>query len=312
MPPVSIPKDVAQRVVAVFAERGVEWLEQFPRLVADLAAQWQLIEIGIPFPGTRAGFVAPVVGPTGREMVLKISPAPAEIRHEALALEYWGGRGAVRLEATDSSRGALLLERVVPGHSLEALALSDDRAATEVASGVIAELQCVGSPPPKDLPTIETWLVSLQLSARPDAPGQLAQVCREAQVVAHDLLCTSDDWVVLHGDLHHDNVLSVGHEGWIATDPKGLLGPHELETAALLRNPRHHVLAQSDPAALIRSRILELTKRLGYDPRRMAQWGFVLAALAATWALEDGEGEREVDRWLSCAAVLREADILAN
>ena len=312
MPPVSIPKDVAHRVVAVFAERGVEWLEHFPPLVADLAAQWQLTDIGAPFPGTRAGFVAPVVGATGREMVLKISPAPAELRHEALALEYWGGRGAVRLEATDTSRGALLLERAVPGHSLEALALSDDRVATEVASGVIAGLQCVESPPPKDLPTIETWLVSLQWSAGPDIPAQLARVCREAQVVAHDLLRSSDDWVVLHGDLHHGNVLSVGHERWITTDPKGLLGPREVETAALLRNPRHHVLAQSDPTALIRSRILVLAERLGYDPRRMAQWGFVLAALAATWAFEDGEEEQEVNRWLSCAGVLREADILAS
>ncbi len=312
MPPLSIPKDVAHRVVAVFAERGVEWLEQFPRLVADLAAQWQLTEIGVPFPGTRAGFVAPVVGPTGREMVLKISPAPAELRHEALALEYWGGRGAVRLEATDTSRGALLLERAVPGHSLEALALSDDRAATEVASVVIAGLQCAGSPPPKDLPTIETWLACLQLSAAPDIPGKLAQVCREAQAVAHDLMCTPDDWVVLHGDLHHGNVLSVGHERWIATDPKGLLGPREVETAALLRNPRYHILARSDPAALIRSRILVLAEHLGYDPRRMAQWGFVLAALAAAWAFEDGEGEREINRWLSCAGVLREADILAR
>jgi streptomycin 6-kinase len=84
------------------------------------------------------------------------------------------------------------------------------------------------------------------------------------------------------------------------------------DLATLLRNPRHQVLARSDPVALIRRRILILAERLGYDPRRLVQWGFVLAALAATWAFEDGEGEREVDRWLSCAGVLREADMLAS
>ena len=195
----------------------------------------------------------------------------------------------------------------MPGQSLVALASSDDRTATRIASSVIARLQGMGSPPSNDLPTIESWLASLQLSPRLGIPGQLIQVCREAQEVAQELLGTPDDWVMLHGDLHHGNVLSVGHGQWIAMDPKGLLGPPEVEVAALLRNPLRYVLAQPDPSALVRSRVFVLAEHLGYEPWRMTWWGFVLAALAATWAFEDGEGEREVNQWLSCAGALREA-----
>jgi streptomycin 6-kinase len=113
--------------------------------------------------------------------------------------------------------------------------------------------------------------------------------------------------VLLHGDLHHDNLLSAGRAPRLAIDPKGVMGPPEIEFAALLRNPRSFLLAQPRPVAVIADRLDVLSERSGDDPRRLAAWGFALAVLAAAWSLEDREGAPDARRWLACAEVLRAA-----
>jgi streptomycin 6-kinase len=75
----------------------------------------------------------------------------------------------------------------------------------------------------------------------------------------------------------------------------------------MLRNPRRYLLENSNRAEVIRSRISAVASHLDFDPMRVAQWGFVLAVLAAVWAAEDGEGEVEMDRWLAIAVTIREA-----
>jgi aminoglycoside/hydroxyurea antibiotic resistance kinase len=42
---------------------------------------------------------------------------------------------------------------------------------------------------------------------------------------------------VLHGDLHHGNVLDFGLRGWLAIDPKGLLGERGFDFANIFTNP---------------------------------------------------------------------------
>jgi len=64
--------------------------------------------------------------------VLKLNPlGEPESEHEADALAFWDGRGAVRLLASDPSRGAILIERCRPGTQL--WAVPDDEALDAVA-----------------------------------------------------------------------------------------------------------------------------------------------------------------------------------
>jgi streptomycin 6-kinase len=110
---------------------------------------------------------------------------------------------------------------------------------------------------------------------------------------------------VLHGDLHHHNLLASERATWLAADPKGLVGPRQAEAAALLRNPRHFILGHPDRAALLADRVAILAERLDDDAARIAGWSYVLAVVAARWAADDREGDAEVTRWLACADALR-------
>jgi streptomycin 6-kinase len=238
-------------------------------------------------------------------LVLKLAPATDSVTHEAHALAHWAGRGAVRLEAVDLPHGALLLERAVPGIPLTTRCAADDRAATAAAADVIAQLRARMEPTRGTLPTLASWTESLASVPNVSAVPELTMACREARAIASELSAGAGPSSILHGDLHHGNVLSAERTPWLAVDPKGLHGPREAEPAALLRNPRSLVLSHPDPVALLSDRLDLLAERLGDDVRRLVGWAYVLAVLAALWAFEDQEGDAEVRGWLLCTEALR-------
>ena len=93
---------------------------------------------------------------------------------------------------------------------------------------------------------------------------------------------------LLHGDLQHSNVLEDRERGWLAVDPKGVIGEVECEIAPLLRNPSESPAVFADPARVER-RVAVLSSRLGLDADRILRWTFALGVLSAIWQVEDGQ-----------------------
>jgi streptomycin 6-kinase len=297
---------VTASVIAAYGDEGAAWLRQLPGHLASSLAEWDLAQDGPPYEEASLGLVIPVRGRDGAPLVLKLAPPTRWLADEAHALAHWAGRGAVRLEAMDLSRGALLLERAVPGTTLAGLCARDDRAATAAAAEVIARLRATTGPPREPLPGLASWLEVLGSTFATDGAPELASASREARAITAELLADAAHPLVLHGDLHHHNLLRAERLPWLAADPKGIMGPREAEPAALLRNPRAFVIAHPDPVALLSDRLDVLAERLGDDVRRLAGWGYALAVVAACWAAESQEDD-EVRRWLACAQAVRTA-----
>ncbi len=103
-------------------------------------------------------------------------------------------------------------------------------------------------------------------------------------------LCDSmGEPVVLHGDLHHDNVLRLGAGGWLAIDPAGIVGEREYETGALLRNPWPGLLELPHPGRILERRIDQLAEALELDVGRIRGWAYSEAVLAAVWCEQDAK-----------------------
>jgi streptomycin 6-kinase len=286
---VDVPEWFAQRVAQVWGEPGQRWVDRLPGLVEHCARRWSLT-VRPPYPLSYT-YVAPVTRADGSPAVLKLGvPGTYELATGAEALRLAAGDGMAALLDADLEAGALLLERVEPGSPLAALAAEDDEAATAVLLDVMRRIHRP-VPDRQGFPTVAAWGTAFgELRERhAGGTGPLPpELVDRAERTYTELVASSAPAVLLHGDLHHDNVLSSSRAGWLAVDPKGLLGEPAFDVGALLHNPWPDLLRWPDPARLLGRRVHQLAEGLGVDRERVRGWGFAFAVLSAVWFDEDG------------------------
>jgi streptomycin 6-kinase len=222
----------------------------------------------------------------GQPVVLKVVGDQTDEWRSGEITGAFDGKGVVGVrEHTD---GAVLLERLRPGTPLVELSLSGrDDEATEILADVIGTM----SPrtPVTGVPMVEEWASGFERYAA-SGDGQIPRDLLDAGRQAYVELCDSQSRTrLLHGDLHHYNVLFDSQRGWLAIDPKGVIGELEYEIGAALRNPyeKPGLLAEQ---STITKRVDRFASRLNLDAGRVLAWAFGQAVLSAAWAVEDGFG----------------------
>ena len=195
-------------------------------------------------------------------------------------LACWDGKAAVKVYRYDA--GALLMERAVGSQSLRHLVLDghEDEANTIVCK-LVEQLHahtCTATPA---LSPLASWFRSLEKAA-----AQHDGLFAACHAVADKLLRDPQDQLALHGDIHYDNILDSGNRGWIAIDPKGVIGERGFDYANLFCNPT--IEFATSPARLPREFPL-VAARAGLEPQRLLRWIIAWAGLMASWMLEDKE-----------------------
>jgi streptomycin 6-kinase len=231
-------------------------------------------------------------------VVLKVDAPGGDERFVGRVLEAFGGRGVARVLEHDD--GAVLLERIVPGTPL-ANAHVDDDEATKIIAEVIKRMS--PEPAPGTTPTVEAWGSSFERDV--GATSAIPRALVEAARATYTKLCASQQSVrLLHGDLHHRNVLLDAERGWVAIDPKGVVGELAYEVGAALRNPCERPELFAAPMA-IEARVKRFSRALRLDSRRILAWAFAQAVLAALWEWEDDGVLTAGAGWIALAKSLQ-------
>jgi streptomycin 6-kinase len=221
----------------------------------QVASDWD-IRLGPRYEGARYSFAAPA----GQRAVLKITPAAdTDADHDADALAFWDGRGAVRVLRRDDTRRAMLIGRCVPGDDLSTI---DDDAAIRVALATGRELwrPVASGPFRRAADEMTRWL--RELDGRTDHPYVAIATARFASM-------TPGHEVLVHGDYHHHNLLRHG-DRWLAIDPKPLIAEPEFDVVTLLWNPLQLTLTGD-----ITERRIRQFASAGLDERRIRDWAIV-------------------------------------
>jgi streptomycin 6-kinase len=261
----------------------------------SFARRWGVIIDG-PFQESLTAWLC--FGRRGDDAVVMKLPKPENDEVYALpALRHFAGSGAV--EVLDHADGAMLLARAVPGEPLADLVIAGrDDDATALLCDVIADLHRPDLPDDRAsrFPSIADW--GNELTHYRDGAGVIppAMIDRAIGLYA-DLTASQAQRRLLHGDLHHYNILRDQRRGWLAIDPKGVVGEPAYEVGAALRNPTN------DPTrfavrAIIERRVAIVCERLGFERERVLAWGFAQGILSAVWRLQGG---RDPDRGLVTA-----------
>jgi streptomycin 6-kinase len=217
-------------------------------------------------------------------VVLKVIKQAGDEWHSGSILDAFDGNGVVRVY--EQAPGAVLMERLQPGSSLTEMSLNgNDEGATGILGTVMRQMSA------KEIPricaTVQDWgkgFARYIASGDDSIPKSLVEA---AQRVFSALCASQRAPRLLHGDLHHYNVLFDVNRGWLAIDPKGVIGEIEYEIGAVVRNPIERpelFLATS----IIERRVEQLSRKLNLDFKRALAWGFAQAVLSAIWEIEDG------------------------
>jgi len=269
---------------------GAEWLAALPEVVTSCAQRWSL-EIGDPYTDGYVSLVLPVTRPDAGEAVLKIQFPHAECEHEADALAVWDGEGAVQLLDHAPELHALLLERCLPGTYLSE---RDADEALDVLIGILPRLLKPAGVPFQTLAAeAALWADRLPRQwARAHDPFE-----RDLLDTALDLLRSlaesQPEQVLLHQDLHADNVLRAQREPWLVIDPKPLVGERAFAIAPIVRSSE---LGHSREAVV--HRLDRLSDALGLDRDRARGWTI---AQTLAWSIQNDRVSSvhvEVARWL--------------
>ena len=241
---------------------------------------WALLPDGEPF-ASLSGWLVPV-RQEGADCMLKVTSEPEELAGGALMV-WWDGEGAARVLAREGE--ALLLERAMGSDDLAAMARSGrDDEACRILCGAGARLHATRlTPPPETLVPLEHWFRLLWPTASTHG-GVLAR----AATVARTLLDATQQITVLHGDLHHGNVLDFGPRGWLAIDPKGLIGDRGYDHANMLCNPD---VGTALAAGVLDRRIEIVSEAADIAPRRLLSWLLSYCGLSASWSMARGPGD---------------------
>lgn len=259
-----------------------------PGHAADAAwlRRWRLRPVG-DATTTSSSIVMPVLTRDGTPAMLKIAHSEEEERGVGL-LTALDGHGAARVLRHD--RDAVLLERATGSRDLVAMVRDgDDDAATRIvcdAAGRIHDASAAVFAAAAPLVDLRTWFQLLFEQAGDHGPLQ-----RRGAEIADALLDDEREPVALHGDLHHGNVLDFGERGWLAIDPKALVGDAGFDYANLLCNPSHE-------RALMPGRLERqfgvVVEASALDADRLARWLVAWCALSSTWfALDDDPAHAE-------------------
>jgi len=280
----NIPSRFTQNTLDLCGELGEQWLNDLPQIVKELAENWSL-EVEKPFQNLSYNFVAPCIY-KGDRAVLKIALPlnNPEIFNEARFLQMANSKGAVKLLKLDETHRAILLERLMPGANLKEVFHKDSGKAVEIAINTMRVI-LRESPINSAFLQLEDWFNNFFTKAeKTNFPAGFQKKTREFY---KELSSGSKPKYLIHGDLHHENILSATREPFLAIDPKGIIGDIGYEISVFLNNHLWWLASEPNLGGKLNDAVQQFSEAFAIKPQDLRKWAYAQMVLSAWWTFEE-------------------------
>jgi streptomycin 6-kinase len=280
----NIPSRFEQNTLDLCGELGEQWLNDLPQIVKELAENWSL-KVEKSFQNLSYNFVAPCIYKGGKA-VLKIAMPlnNPEISGEERFLQMANGKGAVKLLKFDETHRAILLERLTPGANLKEVFCKDSGKAVEIAINTIRVI-LRESPKNSAFRQLEEWFNNFFTKAEKTSFPSAFQ--NKACEFYEELSSASKCKFLIHGDLHHENILSATREPFLAIDPKGIIGDIGYEISVFLNNHLWWLASEPNLGEKLNDAVRQFSEAFAIEPQDLRKWAYAQIVLSAWWTFEE-------------------------
>lgn len=245
----------------------------------QLAEQWgfELMQV---MPELSYSFVA-LVKFQNKPAIIKIAPKEQSLAKESLCLSCFQNNSPAIFHF-DENINAMLMEYIYPGTPLKnVVQAGQDDQATKIICEVIRELRSQHIPKRHPFKHLSELVKDLNILI-----GHLDEtLLNKAIRLFQELTVDRSEDILLHGDLHHDNILSADHH-WKVIDPHGYIGSPAAEVGAMIRNPYDCFPSDKPLEKILERRLSILKDELPYDFERIKTWCYCISVLSVAWTYE--------------------------
>ncbi len=294
-----LPTVKVESIINEFGLSGESWVENYPRLLDECVERWDLQLLGTATAGLPINVIFFCEDGNGRPVVLKIGHPHPEQKTEIIALRKYSGRHIVRIIDWDEATGSFLMDRVSPGEKFRDYSSGIDR--SEMQIPLFRELS-IPVESIDGLPSFDGWLERGFADFRDIQPGagkrdhdnEFSIYIGLAESAFTSLRERHPKNYLLHGDLHHENILRSESGGWIAIDPKGVIGPRVMECGRFLHNfivdeiPGLNDIQDATDEQIVRVlkvRFETFSELMGLDYSDIVAAGYVDLVLSTCWSI---------------------------
>jgi streptomycin 6-kinase len=279
-----IPDYFKAKIRRCFGIKGANWLSRLDELLNRCLIKWNLANCHLA-ADLSMNLVCFADSPDYGSVVIKIGVPHPELYTEMTALSLYNGGNICLCYDSDIDIGAMLLERVIPGHNLTVL--QHERECIEIAVDVISTLPI----PVSDdniLPSFSDWLE--KASSRVRRENKVGKrwlfFVDQAERLFQEIDALERKQVLLHGDLHHENILYGGNGQWKAIDPKGVIGIPCMEAARFIQNQLEKVNIK-DKLFCLDEMVTVFGTAFDRPKRTIAICAFIDCVLSRCWTFEE-------------------------
>ena len=197
---------------------------------------------------------------------------------------------APEVYAFDQETCTIIMAQITSRRMLKDLFPEQDQEAVDITAELITKLH-TAQPGKYPFAHIRSYLVSILNGTSTVHEQHVADL---AQSWSNELLATSPGDILLHGDLHHENILFDNHrQKWVAIDPLTMIGEPAAEIGAFIRNPFAQIGQYHPLKPLLQQRIHRFSERLNIAYERAFKWSFIMAVLGVEWAAHTPQSRKD-------------------
>jgi streptomycin 6-kinase len=297
----NIPEAFRDKMIRTFGEDGRRRVAKLPEIIEACIEKWNLTEC-IPLSNLSYNYICFVKSTSFGDGVLKIGVDAKELSSEINALNLYQGNNICKCYDYAPELGAFIIERIVPGEDLTSV--KDLSTRISIAADLISKLP-VKVEKEESKPSYTEWIDRAFSLARSEniVGKEMLHFIDEAETYFADIQSGDIQKVLLHGDLHHYNILQSQDGTWKAIDPKGVVGISYFECGAFIEN-QLDMVSDVEKLFTLKEMIAAFSDKFCETEITIGKALFINTVLRTCWTFEENPSQDEISEGVSRCALI--------